>query len=197
VTSATKPQLRTAVPPASPPGERSAPRWSLPALLAILALAAVLYSWNLAGSGLNSFYSAAVLSGTQSWKAWFFGSLDAGNFLTVDKPPLALMVMGLSCRVFGYGTWQMMAPMVVAALATIWVLHASVKRVFGHAAAAVAALVGGGCRRGGGGTGRVRLVGAVRLGRRLHGRYEPDGGAVDGQRLRRARGRWRPGLPRS
>lgn len=110
-------------------------------LLAILALAAVLYSWNLSGSSLNSFYSAAVLSGTQSWKAWFFGSLDAGNFLTVDKPPLALMVMGLSCRVFGYGTWQMMAPLVVAALATIWILHSSVKRVFGHAAAAVAALV--------------------------------------------------------
>ncbi|GAA2578179.1 hypothetical protein GCM10010304_19190 [Streptomyces roseoviolaceus] len=110
-------------------------------LLAILALAAVLYSWNLSGSSLNSFYSAAVLSGTQSWKAWFFGSLDAGNFLTVDKPPLALMVMGLSCRVFGYGTWQMMAPLVVAALATIWILHSSVKRVFGHAAAALAALV--------------------------------------------------------
>ena len=117
------------------------PRWSLPALLAILALAAVLYSWNLSGSGLNSFYSAAVLSGTESWKAWFFGSLDAGNFLTVDKPPLALMIMGLSCRVFGYGTWQMMAPMVVAALGTIWILHSCVKRVFGHAAAAVAALV--------------------------------------------------------
>ncbi|MGA5136561.1 glycosyltransferase family 39 protein [Streptomyces azureus] len=141
MTSATEPQLRTAVPPSPPPGERAAPRWSLPVLLAILALAAVLYSWNLSGSSLNSFYSAAVLSGTQSWKAWFFGSLDAGNFLTVDKPPLALMVMGLSCRVFGYGTWQMMAPIIVAALATIWILHASVKRVFGHAAAAVAALV--------------------------------------------------------
>ncbi|MFI6376590.1 glycosyltransferase family 39 protein [Streptomyces sp. NPDC050546] len=142
MTSATEPQLRTAaVPPPPAPGERAAPRWSLPALLAILALAAVLYSWNLSGSSLNSFYSAAVLSGTQSWKAWFFGSLDAGNFLTVDKPPLALMVMGLSCRILGYGTWQMMAPMVVAALATIWILHSSVKRVFGHAAAAVAALV--------------------------------------------------------
>ncbi|MDQ0748638.1 4-amino-4-deoxy-L-arabinose transferase-like glycosyltransferase [Streptomyces africanus] len=141
MTSATEPQLRTPVPPSPPREERAAPRWSLPVLLAILALAAVLYSWNLSGSSLNSFYSAAVLSGTQSWKAWFFGSLDAGNFLTVDKPPLALMVMGLSCRVFGYGTWQMMAPMVVAALATIWILHASVKRAFGHAAAAVAALV--------------------------------------------------------
>lgn len=142
MTSATETQLRAAEPPQAPPQDAAnAPRWSLPALLATLALAAVLYSWNLSGSGLNSFYSAAVLSGTESWKAWFFGSLDAGNFLTVDKPPLALMVMGLSCRVFGYGTWQMMTPMIAAAVGTIWILHSSVKRVFGHAAAALAALV--------------------------------------------------------
>ncbi|MES5823441.1 glycosyltransferase family 39 protein [Streptomyces sp. RG80] len=130
-------------PPPTPPAATpdKAPRWSLPALLAILALAAVLYSWNLSGSGLNSFYSAAVLSGTQSWKAWFFGSLDAGNFLTVDKPPFALMVMGLSCRILGFGTWQMMLPMILTALGSIWIVHASVKRVWGHAAATVAALV--------------------------------------------------------
>lgn len=157
VTSATDPHPHASAPLAadtdSPPSARSgppetqsgppekAPRWSLPALIAIMALATVLYSWNLSGSGLNSFYSSAIYSGTQSWKAWFFGSLDAGNFLTVDKPPLALMVMGLSCRIFGFGTWQMMLPMVVAALGTIWILHSSVKRVFGHAAAALAALV--------------------------------------------------------
>ncbi|MFF1323520.1 ArnT family glycosyltransferase [Streptomyces chartreusis] len=147
MTSATDPHPHPTVtadaPPPAPhraPPER-APRWSLPTLIAILILAAVLYSWNLSGSGLNSFYSAAVLSGTQSWKAWFFGSLDAGNFLTVDKPPFALMVMGLSCRVFGYGTWQMMLPMILLALATIWIVHASVKRVWGHGAATVAALV--------------------------------------------------------
>ncbi|MGJ5755689.1 glycosyltransferase family 39 protein [Streptomyces puniciscabiei] len=146
MTSATDPLPRTttetALPPASDavPPER-APRWSLPALLAILLLAAVLYTWNLSGSGLNSFYSAAIYSGTQNWKAWFFGSLDAGNFLTVDKPPFADMVMSLSCRIFGFGTWQMMLPEVAAGLATIWILHSCVKRAFGHAAAAVAALV--------------------------------------------------------
>lgn len=138
--SATAPPHAATEPPAPSPAD-APPRWSRPALLAIFALAAGLYAWNLSGSGLNSFYSAAVLSGTESWKAWFFGSLDAGNFLTVDKPPLALMVMGLSCRLFGYGTWQMMLPLIGAALATIWILHASVRRVWGHGAAAVAALV--------------------------------------------------------
>ncbi|MFD9331959.1 ArnT family glycosyltransferase [Streptomyces sp. NPDC060065] len=149
MTSATDPHPHAPVAPDSPaptppgpPGPpEKAPRWSLPALIAIMLLAAVLYSWNLSSSGLNSFYSAAVLSGTQSWKAWFFGSLDAGNFMTVDKPPFVLMVMGLSCRVFGYGTWQMMAPLIASAVGTIWILHSSVKRVFGHAAATVAALV--------------------------------------------------------
>ncbi|MFI0240185.1 ArnT family glycosyltransferase [Streptomyces sp. NPDC016845] len=128
-------------PPEAAPLPARAPRWSLPALLAILALAGVLYSWNLSSSSLNSFYSAAVLSGTESWKAWFFGSLDAGNFMTVDKPPFVLMVMGLSCRIFGFGTWQMMLPLISAALGTIWILHSSVKRVWGHGAAAIAALV--------------------------------------------------------
>ncbi|MFI1213854.1 ArnT family glycosyltransferase [Streptomyces sp. NPDC020802] len=134
--AAAEPPPAEGAPPAGKP-----PRWSLPALAAIMVLAGVLYSWNLSSSSLNSFYSAAALSGTQSWKAWFFGSLDAGNFLTVDKPPLVLMVMGLSCRVFGYGTWQMMLPLVASALGTICIVHASVKRVWGHGAAAVAALV--------------------------------------------------------
>ncbi|MER6337497.1 glycosyltransferase family 39 protein [Streptomyces tendae] len=141
MTSATAAPHAATEPPVPSSPAPAAPRWSRPALLAILALAAGLYCWNLSGSGLNSFYSAAVLSGTESWKAWFFGSLDAGNFLTVDKPPFALMVMGLSCRLFGYGTWQMMLPLIAAALATIWILHASVRRVWGHGAATVAALV--------------------------------------------------------
>ncbi|MFK4105515.1 glycosyltransferase family 39 protein [Streptomyces sp. NPDC019531] len=138
-TTAVSPDWAPPTPPAAPPDR--APRWSLPALLAILVLAGVLYGWNLSGSSLNSFYSSAIYSGTQSWKAWFFGSLDAGNFITVDKPPFALMIMGLSCRIFGFGTWQMMAPEIAAALGTIWILHTSVKKVFGHVAATVAALV--------------------------------------------------------
>ncbi|OIJ98659.1 hypothetical protein BIV25_11460 [Streptomyces sp. MUSC 14] len=139
MTAAPGPPSPTPTPPDT--GPERAPRWSLPALLAIMLLAAVLYTWNLSGSSLNSFYSAAVYSGTQNWKAWFFGSLDAGNFLTVDKPPFADMVMSLSCRIFGFGTWQMMLPEVAAGLGAIWILHSSVKRTFGHAAAAVAALV--------------------------------------------------------
>ncbi|WP_427922333.1 ArnT family glycosyltransferase [Streptomyces sp. cg40] len=149
MTSATDPHPHTEpasadwpppAPPETAPPEK-APRWSLPALVAIMVLAAALYSWGLSGSNMNTFYSGAIWAGTQSWKAWFFGSLDPGNFLTVDKPPFALMVMGLSCRIFGFGTWQMMLPQIAAGLGTIWILHTNVKRIWGHGAATVAALV--------------------------------------------------------
>ena len=58
------------------------------ALIGLLAATAVAYLWNLTASGdANSFYAAAVQAGTKSWKAFFFGSLDSSNFITVDKPP--------------------------------------------------------------------------------------------------------------
>ena len=72
--------------PAPPP--RPHVRWERPALLALLAGTAAVYLWNLSASGYaNDFYAAAVQAGTQSWKAWLFGSLDSGNAITVDKPP--------------------------------------------------------------------------------------------------------------
>ena len=41
---------------------------------------ALLYLWGLGASGwANDFYAAAAQAGTQSWKAFFFGSLDAGQ----------------------------------------------------------------------------------------------------------------------
>ena len=62
-------------------------RWTRPALFALLALTAFAYLWNLSASGdANSFYAAAVQAGTRSWKAFFFGSLDSANFITVDNP---------------------------------------------------------------------------------------------------------------
>ena len=69
-------------------GKETDPPWVRPALLGLLAATAVLYLWGLGACGwANTFYSAAVQAGTKSWKAFFFGSSDASNFITVDKPP--------------------------------------------------------------------------------------------------------------
>ena len=116
--------------------------WVRPALLGLLLATAALYLWNLSASGYaNSFYSAAVQAGGESWKAFFFGSLDAANAITVDKPPAALWPMALSVRLFGLGSWQILVPEVLMGVATVAVLYAAVRRRFGAGAGLIAGAV--------------------------------------------------------
>ncbi|WP_209649053.1 ArnT family glycosyltransferase [Kibdelosporangium banguiense] len=114
-------------------------RWVRPSFWALLAGTALLYLWNLGSSGYaNDFYAAAVQAGTQSWKALFFGSLDAGNAITVDKPPAALWIMGLSGRIFGFSSWSMLAPQALEGVAAVALLYAAVKRWSGPVAGLLA-----------------------------------------------------------
>ncbi|WLQ65275.1 ArnT family glycosyltransferase [Streptomyces glycanivorans] len=116
-------------------GRPEDPRWARPAFLAMLLVIALAYLWNLSASGYaNSFYSAAVQAGSQSWKAFFFGSLDSANAITVDKPPATLWPMALSVRVFGLSSWAILAPQVLMGVATAGVLYAAVRRRFSAAA---------------------------------------------------------------
>jgi 4-amino-4-deoxy-L-arabinose transferase-like glycosyltransferase len=100
-----------------------------PALLILLAATAVLYVYGLGASGwANSFYSAAVQAGTKSWEAFLFGSSDAANAITVDKPPAALWVMELSARLFGVNAWSILVPQALEGVAAVAVLYAAVRR---------------------------------------------------------------------
>ncbi|MER6363358.1 glycosyltransferase family 39 protein [Kitasatospora sp. NPDC001527] len=123
-------------------GRADDPRWVRPALLALLAATAVLYLRGLSASGwANAFYSAAAQAGSESWKAFFYGSSDAGNFITVDKPPLALWPMALSARLFGLSSWSVLAPQALMAVATVAVLYATVRRRFSPLAGLLAGVV--------------------------------------------------------
>jgi len=108
----------------------------------LLAMTAVLYLWSLSASGYaNSFYSAAAQAGSESWKAFFFGSLDAGNSITVDKPPASLWLMGLSVRIFGLSSWSILVPQALLGVATVGVVYAAVRRISGQPAALAAGAV--------------------------------------------------------
>jgi len=116
--------------------------WERPALIGLLLATAVAYLWNLSASGdANSFYAAAVQAGTKSWKAFFFGSLDSSNFITVDKPPASIWVMALSGRIFGFGSLSMLIPQALEGVAAVALLYAGVKRWFGAAAGLMAGLL--------------------------------------------------------
>ncbi|WP_251094067.1 glycosyltransferase family 39 protein [Streptomyces sp. Caat 7-52] len=123
-------------------GRAEDPRWARPAFLGLLAATLLLYLRDLGASGYaNSFYSAAVQAGSRSWKAFFFGSLDAGNAITVDKPPASLWPMELSVRVFGLNSWAILAPEVLMGVAAVAVVHAAVRRRFGPGAGLIAGAV--------------------------------------------------------
>src|SRR5437763_1817805 len=101
-------------------GHDDDPAWVRPGLLGLVLATAVLYLWGLGASGwANSFYSAAVQAGTKSWKAFFFGSFDSSSFITVDKPPASLWLMGLSARLFGVNSWSILVPEALAGVATV------------------------------------------------------------------------------
>ena len=118
------------------------PRWVKPAVGALLVATAVLYLWGLGASGWgNSFYSAAVQAGTKSWKAFFFGSSDSANFITVDKPPASLWVMELSARVFGVNSWSILVPQALEGVAAVGLLYLTIRRWFGVAAGLIAGAV--------------------------------------------------------
>lgn len=108
-------------------------------LLVLLAGTTVVYGWRLSAQGwANSYYAAAVQAGTRSWTAFFFGSLDAGNFITVDKPPFALWMMELSARLFGLSSGSMLLPDVLAGTGSVALVYAAVRRWSGPLAGLVA-----------------------------------------------------------
>jgi len=115
------------------------PRWVRPSVAALLLGTGVLYLWNLAKTGwANDFYAMAVQAGTWSWKALFFGSLDPGNVVTVDKPPFAIWVMGLSGRIFGFSSWSLLVPNALAGVGSVGLLYLGVRRLSGPGAGLLA-----------------------------------------------------------
>jgi 4-amino-4-deoxy-L-arabinose transferase-like glycosyltransferase len=120
-------------------GRTDDPAWVRPALIALLAATGLLYLLDLAASGsANAFYTAAVQASTKSWKAFFFGSFDSSNFITVDKPPASLWVMDISARLFGVNSWSILVPQALEGVASVVLLYAAVKRWFGAPAGLLA-----------------------------------------------------------
>ena len=116
--------------------------WLEKITLPILLIATgALYMFGAMHNGMaNSYYAAAVQAASQSWTAWLFGSLDAANYVSIDKPPLATMIMGLSARLLGFSSFSMLLPSVLAGVGSVWLLYSAVKRQFGFTSAAIAGI---------------------------------------------------------
>lgn len=108
----------------------------------LLLMASMLYLWNITINGMaNSYYAAAAQAASVNWTAWLFGSLDAANFISVDKPPISMMIMGLFGRVFGFSSWSMLVPHALAGVATVVLVYMAVRRWYGVKSALIAGAV--------------------------------------------------------
>ncbi|MGY3564750.1 ArnT family glycosyltransferase [Sinomonas sp. RB5] len=105
-------------------------RWETAALLAGTA---ALYLWNLSINGwANAFYSAAAFAGADNLTAFFFGSSDPSNGISVDKPPLSLWIMSLSVKMFGLSPWSILVPQALMGVATVWLVYRMAAQPLGH-----------------------------------------------------------------
>ena len=108
----------------------------------LLLFTAIFYLWNLTINGMaNSYYAAAAQAASINWTAWLFGSLDAANFVSVDKPPISMMIMGLSGRLFGFSSWSILLPHALAGIATVVLVYLVVRRWYGARAGLIAGIV--------------------------------------------------------
>src|SRR5438445_680929 len=116
--------------------------WARFSFAVLMVVTFVLYMSGVDRNGwANAYYAAAVEAGATNWKAFFFGSLDASNFITVDKSPAFLWVMEISARLFGFNEWSVLVPQALEGVATVALVFVAVRRWFGSAAGLIAGAV--------------------------------------------------------
>ena len=124
------------------PTRSTARTWDRVGLAVLLTATAVTYLWNITINGMgNQFYAAAAQAGSTNWEALLFGSLDAHNFITVDKPPVSQWVMGLSGQIFGFSSASMLIPQALMAVGAVALLYGAVARIGGPQTALLAGAV--------------------------------------------------------
>lgn len=110
-------------------------------LAGIVLLSAFLNIFNIWSQlNANAYYTAAVTSMLQSLHNFFYGSLDPGGYVTVDKPPVTFWVQTAFAYVFGVRGWSVILPQALAGVGSVILMYVLVKPTFGRAAARLAAL---------------------------------------------------------
>ena len=108
----------------------------------LMLLAAAMYVWNLSLNGwANAYYAAAAQAGALDWKAFFFGSSDTGNSITVDKLPGSIWISSLFVRVFGLSSWTILLPQALMGISVVALTYLTVRRHFKMKFALLAGLV--------------------------------------------------------
>jgi len=110
-------------------------------LFAVFAAAATLRLWRLDQNGFgNEYYTASVRSMSLGWHNFLYNSFDPAGFISVDKPPVALLIQVASVKLFGFHALSVLIPQALEGVAAVALLYHLVQRRFGPAAGLLAAL---------------------------------------------------------
>lgn len=104
------------------------PPWARPALLGIAFVALVLYAWNLPRVDFAPLYSDTAKSMSESWKAFFYGTVDPGATYTLDKLAGSFAPQAISAKIFGYHEWSLALPQVIEGVISVLVMYRVVRR---------------------------------------------------------------------
>jgi 4-amino-4-deoxy-L-arabinose transferase-like glycosyltransferase len=107
-------------------------------LLALTAVAAGLRLWGFDRVPPNPFYDAAVRSMALSWHNFFYGALEPGGSVSIDKPPIDLWLQVASVKALGFTSVALRLPQAIAGTLAVPLLYDLVRRGFGQAAGLVA-----------------------------------------------------------
>jgi 4-amino-4-deoxy-L-arabinose transferase-like glycosyltransferase len=119
---------------------RSTRRLEWTTLSLITLAAALLRLIHIGQVSPDPFYDAAVRSMALSWHNFFFGAFEPGASVSIDKPPIDLWLQVASVKLLGFSTTTLKLPEAFAGIATVPLLFACVRRLWGPTAGLAAAL---------------------------------------------------------
>ena len=104
-------------------------------VVALTAGAATIRLWAFDRVPPNPFYDAAVRSMSLSWRNLFFGALEPGGSVSIDKPPIDLWLQVASIKALGFSSIALRLPQAIAGTLAVPILYDLVRRGFGQTAA--------------------------------------------------------------
>ncbi|WP_394686335.1 ArnT family glycosyltransferase [uncultured Microbacterium sp.] len=117
------------------------PRGWTVGLVAIGFGALVLTGWQVWAGAPSDYYGSIALSMSRSWSNFFFGAVDPGGTVTLDKIPGSFWIPALFVRAFGYSAWAVILPNALAAVAAALITAVTARRLAGERAGLIAGSV--------------------------------------------------------
>jgi 4-amino-4-deoxy-L-arabinose transferase-like glycosyltransferase len=127
------------VPPNDARG-RSRERFGWAGIALITLLAGALRLYDIGGALADPFYDSAVKSMGLSWHNFFFGALEPGGSVSIDKPPVDLWLQVASTKLIGFSTTALMLPEALGGTLAVPLLYFGVRRMWSIAAGLASAL---------------------------------------------------------